>query len=246
MRQKTETLSERVAEKIRQYIIDHEMNAGDRLPNELQMAEYCQVGRGTVRDAIKLLRFEGLVEVVHGSGTYILKPKQKPIAASRWEAPNLLGAFSPEELPDKALEFSEVRLMLEPDIAALAAANATYADCRRLLELEAEVRQKIQLQEPHYEKDIAFHLQIARCAKNEIAYKLMELVVKGIPLFCRVTNDELANQTVKFHHMIAESIERGDVNGARYSMIDHLNCIRRRIIEELERQKTMEKSSNEF
>lgn len=50
MRQKTETLSERVAVKIRQYIIENEMKAGDRLPNELQMAEYCEVGRGTVRD----------------------------------------------------------------------------------------------------------------------------------------------------------------------------------------------------
>ena len=73
MRQKTETLSERVAVKIRQYIIENEMKAGDRLPNELQMAEYCEVGRGTVRDAVKLLRFEGLVEVVQGSGTYLLR-----------------------------------------------------------------------------------------------------------------------------------------------------------------------------
>ena len=79
VRQKTETLSERVAVKIRQYIIENEMKAGDRLPNELQMAEYCEVGRGTVRDAIKLLRFEGLVEVVQGSGTYLLRQKQKPI-----------------------------------------------------------------------------------------------------------------------------------------------------------------------
>ena len=78
MRQKTETLSERVAVKIRQYIIENEMKAGDRLPNELQMAEYCEVGRGTVRDAVKLLRFEGLVEVVQGSGTYLLRQKQKP------------------------------------------------------------------------------------------------------------------------------------------------------------------------
>ena len=83
VRQKTETLSERVAVKIRQYIIENEMKAGDRLPNELQMAEYCEVGRGTVRDAVKLLRFEGLVEVVQGSGTYLLRQKQKPIMY-RW------------------------------------------------------------------------------------------------------------------------------------------------------------------
>ena len=142
--------------KIRQYIIENEMKAGDRLPNELQMAEYCEVGRGTVRDAVKLLRFEGLVEVVQGSGTYLLRQKQKPIEISGGETPNLLGAFLPEELPNKALEFSEVRLMLEPDIAALAATNATYEDCRKLMELEAEVRWQIQMQESHYEKDIEF------------------------------------------------------------------------------------------
>ena len=185
-----------------------------------------------------LLRFEGLVEVVQGSGTYLLRQKQKPIELSEGETSNLLGAFLPEELPAKALEFSEVRLMLEPDIAALAATNATYEDCRKLMELEAEVRWQIQMQESHYEKDMAFHLQIARCSKNEIACRLMEIVVKGIPLFCKVTNDELANQTVKFHHMISESIERGDASGARYSMIDHLNSTRRKIIEEIEQQKT--------
>ena len=80
---------------------------------------------------------------------------------------------------------------------------------------------------------------------NEIACKLMEIVVKGIPLFYKVTNDELANQTVKFHHMISESIERGDASGARYSMIDHLNSTRRKIIEEIEQQKAG-KSSNDF
>ena len=41
------------------------------------MAEYCEVGRGTVRDAVKLLRFEGLVEVVQGSGTLSFEARSK-------------------------------------------------------------------------------------------------------------------------------------------------------------------------
>ena len=58
------------------------------------MAEYCEVGRGTVRDAVKLLRFEGLVEVVQGSGTYLLRQKQKPIEISRGrDAKPFLGAL---------------------------------------------------------------------------------------------------------------------------------------------------------
>ena len=94
-----------------------------------------------------------MVEVVQGSGTYLLRQKQKPIEISGERRQTFLGAFLPEELPNKALEFSEVRLMLEPDIAALAATNATYEDCRKLMELEAEVRWQIQMQESHYEKD---------------------------------------------------------------------------------------------
>lgn len=95
MRQKTETLSERVAVKIRQYIIENELKAGDRLPNELQMAEYCEVGRGTVRDAVKLLRFEGLVIAPGYMDTEMCASMSqerkdectKRIAAGRWGTP---------------------------------------------------------------------------------------------------------------------------------------------------------------
>ena len=57
------TLSERAAEMIRQYIRDREMEEGDKLPNEFRLMEICGVSRSTVREAIKILTFEGLIEV---------------------------------------------------------------------------------------------------------------------------------------------------------------------------------------
>ena len=66
-------LPEQVSEQIANLITDRALHAGDKLPNEFQLAEICEVGRSTIREAVKLLVFSGKVEVIRGSGTYIKK-----------------------------------------------------------------------------------------------------------------------------------------------------------------------------
>ena len=137
--QKEKLLPEQTAEKIRGYIEGNGLKVGDKLPNEFQLAEICGVGRSTVREAIKLLVFSGKVEVIRGSGTYIKKEKASQASPAVNDDPIGLQEISEEILFQTGLEFVDVRLMLEPEVAAMAATNADYADCQKLQQIQKKV-----------------------------------------------------------------------------------------------------------
>lgn len=216
-------LPEQAAEEIRHYIKKNHLTEGQKLPNEFQLAQMCDVGRSTIREAVKLLVFEGMVKVIRGNGTYIAE--QKPVLEA-----DPMGFKEQSDLPKKALEFFDIRLMLEPEIAAMAASNATYEDCRKLMELRKEVEQCIYTNIDYLQADIGFHTQIAKCSQNSVAYNLMEIIVKGIPVFAEVTGNSLTSDTIEHHRAIAEAIAAGDAIGAKCAMIVHLNHNRKKIL----------------
>lgn len=226
----TKPLLEQAADKIRLYVKEHDMQVGDKLPNEFQLAEMCDVGRSTIREAIKLLIFEGVVEVIRGSGTFIAEQKN-----SISEDP--IGLNDDSDLCKRALDFFDVRLILEPEVAALAAANATYADCQRLREAQKAVEDCISAKRDHLKADILFHTQIAECSKNKVVHNLTEIIVKGIPVFIEITRNSFANITVDHHRAIVDAIAAGDAVGARCAMITHLNHNRKKILKVAEENK---------
>lgn len=226
----TKPLSEQAADEIRRYIKDNNMAVGDKLPNEFQLAELCSVGRSTIREAIKLLVFEGMVEVIRGSGTFIAQPKTDIQG-------DPMGFQNDTDLAKRALDFFDVRLMLEPEVAAMAAANATYDDCRKLREIQKEVEDCIYGKRDHLQADIRFHTQIAECSKNKVVHNLMEIIVKGIPVFVEITRNSFANITIEHHCAIADAIVAGDGVGARCAMITHLNHNRKKILKAAEETK---------
>ena len=238
--QKEKLLPEQTAEKIREYIESNGMKTGDKLPNEFQLAEICGVGRSTIREAIKLLVFSGKVEAVRGSGTYIKKEKAPQGVTMANDDPLGFLENSEENLFQTCLEFVDVRLMLEPEVAAMAATNADYADCQKLQMLQREVGQLVDQGKDHIAADIEYHKQLAACTHNQILCNLMEIVVKGIPLFVKITKNDFAKSTVEQHRAITEAISAGDAQGARYGMITHLNSNRKRILKALTEQKTTE------
>lgn len=230
-------LPEQAAEHILQFIKEKELHVGDKLPNEFQLAEICEVGRSTIREAIKLLIFEGRVEVLRGSGTFITEPKPSADLALMEDDPIGLYEDEPENLAKRALEFFDVRLMLEPEVAALAAANATYSDCQQLLDIQREVEQCVESDQDHLQADIRFHTHIADCTHSKVIRNLTEIVVKGIPVFVEITRNSLKTYTLEQHRMITEAIVAGDAVGARCAMITHLNNNRKHILNVMAEQK---------
>ena len=233
MGQKEKLLPEQTAEQICAYITEKDLKPGDRLPNEFQLADICGVGRSTIREAVKLLIFSGKVEVIQGSGTYIREEKRPEEAETIKDDPIGLQEGSKDNLFQTGLEFVDVRLMLEPEVAAMAAVNADYADCQKLKETQKKVEDLVQKGQDHIEADMEYHRQLAACTHNQILCNLMEIVVKGIPLFVKLTNNDYARFTVDDHKAITEAVACQDAQGARYAMITHLNSNRKLILKAL-------------
>ena len=132
---KSKLLAEQVEDQIYHYILDTPIEPGSKLPNEFALGEKFRVGRSTIREAVKLLSSKGIVEVRQGSGTYVVttvKGLSDPLNLRSVQDKNAL-----------AFDLVNVRLLLEPCIAEIAAQNATPEDIERLKRLCERVETKI-------------------------------------------------------------------------------------------------------
>lgn len=211
---KKKLLAEQVEEQLHQYILDTPLVCGDRLPNEYQLCEKFGVGRSTIREAVKRLSSKGIVEVRHGSGTYVLTPN---LAGG-----DPMGLRAVQDKTALALDLVDVRLLLEPGIAEMAARNATEEEISRLRGLCQQVEDRISRGEPYIEQDIAFHTCVAEASKNLVVGHLIPMIDTAVMMFVNVTHQKLLRETVETHRMIVDSIAMHDGLGARNAMTMHL------------------------
>src|SRR5947209_14728344 len=119
---------EQIAEQIEKLILSGELRNGDRLPTEREMAEQFQASRTAVREAMKALAQKGLVDMRPGRGTIVIDGTSKAVRRS-------LGLMLRVGQTDGSQNLLvEVREILEPEIAALAAARATEEDIAAMCE----------------------------------------------------------------------------------------------------------------
>lgn len=222
-------LAEQVEEELMNYILQEPVAVGQKLPNEFDLAEKFGVGRSTIREAVKALASKGIVEVRRGAGTYVVSTstvENDPLGLSR--------------LDDKyqlALELFDVRLMLEPEIAAIAAERA---DEKELLELEQlcnEVEQLYRSGVDHIPKDIEFHTCIAKCSKNRVVEMLVPIINSAVTTFANLTHRMLMQETIETHRAIVDAIAAHDSVGARCAMVMHLTYNRQRLIRQRREQR---------
>ena len=221
---KNKLLAEQVEDQIYHYILDEALEPGAKLPNEFALGEKFRVGRSTIREAVKLLSSKGIVEVRQGSGTYVVttvKGLSDPLNLRSVQDKNAL-----------ALDLVNVRLLLEPGIAEMAANQATAEDIVRLNNLCDRVENKIRSGEHYIEDDIAFHTCIAECSKNMVVEQLIPIIDTAVMMFVNVTHKQLTEETITTHRMIAEAITAHDPIGARSAMTMHLT-INRALIKKL-------------
>lgn len=131
-----------------------------------------------------------------------------------------------------ALDLVDLRLMLEPGIAELAAQNATPEDIVKLKRLCETVEQKIKNDERYLEDDIAFHTCIAECSKNKVVEQIVPIIDTAVMLNVNVTHKMLKQETVETHWAVCEAIAEGDAIGARSAMTMHLT-LNRNLIKKL-------------
>ncbi|MCI5699056.1 MAG: FadR family transcriptional regulator [Lachnospiraceae bacterium] len=215
-------LGSQVEEELMNYILEEPIEIGQKIPNEFELAEMFGVGRSTIREAVKSLVSKGVLEVRRGSGTFVISTnslENDPLGLSK--------------LHDKyklALELFEVRLMLEPEIAAMAAEYATEEDRQQLEQLCNDVERVYRNGKNHISKDIEFHTCIARCSKNRVVENLIPIINTAVMTFANLTHRTLMQETLDTHRAITDAILNRDSIGARCAMVMHLTYNRQALV----------------
>ena len=215
---KNQALAERIEDHLFQYILDEGMKIGTKLPNEYELADRFGASRGTIREAVRLLAARGVLRVKHGSGTYVAS--LMPLQA------NPLGLDAIEDRIQLALDLTDVRLMLEPNIAELAARNRTEEEAAQLTEYCDAVRKKIEAGEDYLIEDMRFHWYLAKCSHNMVVEPLMPIIDAAVISIANITRKELLNATVDTHLEILNGVRDRDPQAARAAMSLHLEMNR--------------------
>lgn len=211
-----ERLSETVAADLLARITRGEYRAGDQLPSEqLLMAEY-SVGRNTVREAMQSLRTLGLVDIRPRLGARVLGQA----------APNTLANSAVSMLigDQTVSELYEVRLILEPAAAALAAKHRTEDDLLAMRRARTHYRVAYEMGTPVWEADIEFHQAIAEASGNAVLAKVLAPVSDLLHNARQATGTLPAAVEIALgqHDEIADAIEAQAVTRARRAMIRHI------------------------
>jgi GntR family transcriptional regulator, transcriptional repressor for pyruvate dehydrogenase complex len=214
-------LYEQIVQQIEESILKDTLKPGDQLPAERELAQQFGVSRTAVREAVQALREKGLVEAYPGRGTFVTDGTSHAI---RQSVDRIIKIGPPEGFAYLA----EVRGILEPEIAALA---ATRVDEQFLVAMrEAIVVMDEARGDPdsYIEADLDFHLALAEAAANPLILSLIDSVVGLLrEQRMRIFHVQGGPERGQYHHKrILEAIEHHDPLGAREAMKAHLRQVR--------------------
>lgn len=211
---KESSLSERTAEQISRLIVERRLTCEDKLPSEFELAEMLGVGRGSIREGVKLLVARNVLEIRRGKGTYI--------APNPGEVPDPLGFIYYPNQFQLALDLAEIRLQMEPWVARMAAERAQKGDLKKLRETCSAVEQDILAEREHSKSDVAFHVAIAECTHNLVVPKLIPIITHAITLFVSLTESRLRMETLVDHRELLDAICSRDGERAADTMTRHI------------------------
>lgn len=203
-----------IADKIIDLIESKELLPGDRLPSEQELMKELNVGRGTIREAIKSLVSRNIVEIRRGVGTFV--------AENTGVVEDPLG-FSFINNKNKLVKDSmDVRLLLEPSIAKWAARNATDSEILEIIELSNKIEIAILNGEDYSDLDVEFHTKIAISSRNLVVENLIPILNTNIRSLIDVTHAVLKEYTILSHKKIANAIKERNEEMAEQSMKEHI------------------------
>ncbi len=188
---------------------------GERLPSERDLTEALGVSRAAIREGLRGLEVLGLVTIRHGSGVYV---QDGGGGTSR------RGLGSSPTHASESRDLIEIRLMVEPEIAALAAKRATAHDLRRLQRDVEELRVEIgRIRRPP--TDLGFHVNLCQATHNPTLLTILKWVIQ----FYARSGQLPEARDVKDHGEVFGAVRRRDAAAARRAMRAHLEWVRRRL-----------------
>ncbi|WP_406872047.1 FadR/GntR family transcriptional regulator [Aminobacter sp. P9b] len=192
-------LTDSAGESLRSEIVGGRWNVGERIPNEAALAELLTVSRGTVREAVRALVSQGLLETRQGSGTYVRSTVDPSAALRRMKRAGLRDQW-------------EARAALDVEAARLAALRHTPADVvkmRRLLQARGTAADGGH--EAFIRRDIAFHKSVVEASGNKAMIELYDFFTGAIAETIQATlGGDLPEPDGPAHEAIVDAVASGD------------------------------------
>ncbi|MGN8646328.1 FadR/GntR family transcriptional regulator [Gracilibacillus sp. HCP3S3_G5_1] len=198
-------LVDQVLKNLQSIIQSGKYSIGQKLPTETELMQMFDVGRSTVREAVKILVHASVLEVRQGDGTYVIA---LPIET-----------FQSKVKGAKKQDIIEVRNMLEIKLAGLAAIHRTEGELHKIkecLDLRCEFLKKGQYSS-YVNADIDFHLAICYASHNELMINMYQTLVGEIhQMLSSLILDASYNDNTSFHNNIYIAIQNQNVEDAKF------------------------------
>jgi GntR family transcriptional repressor for pyruvate dehydrogenase complex len=217
---KASRLYEQIVQQVEESILKGQLKPGDQLPAERDLAQRFGVSRTAVREAVKTLREKGLVEAYSGRGTFVTNGTSQTIRQSL----DLMVRINPQE---GAANLAELRLVLEPEIAGLAAQRIEEQLISTMREAVAAMERNLHDPDAYVEADLDFHLALAEAAGNPLILSLLDSIVGLLrEQRSRIFNVDGGPERGQYHHKrILAAIEKRNPEEAREAMREHLKQV---------------------
>jgi GntR family transcriptional regulator, transcriptional repressor for pyruvate dehydrogenase complex len=217
---KTSRLYEQIVEQVEESILSGQLKPGDQLPAERDLAQSFGVSRTAVREAVKTLTEKGLVEAFSGRGTFVTNGTSQAIRQSL----DLMIRINQQE---GSAHLAELRLVLEPEIAGLAASRIDGQLLGTMTETVAIMERNLHDREAYIEADLDFHLALAEAAGNPLILSLLDSIVGLLrEQRSRIFDVDGGPERGQYHHKrILAAVEQRDPKAARGAMREHLQQV---------------------
>ena len=211
-----QNLSHQTAQRLyNMIVVEKQFSAGDKLPNELELAQQLNVSRATLREAIHTLTTQRILEVRRGRGTYV---------SPRVNQMEDFGFSALDQVRGQLRDLFELRSIFEPHAARLACLRGSDEEMADIMTKGAEVEACIHARKDRTQADREFHAAIVRAAHNEFMMRLLPTINQAVETAIGTGEKEdiLAQITLRDHALLMEFFSRRDGEGARHAMAIHM------------------------
>lgn len=209
---KSAMLADSTAKEILRMIEEEErFTIGDKLPNENDFAAELGVSRSTLREAVKILTTNGILEIRRGKGTFVTSN-------------SIIDSNDLSDITSGLDDLFEMRLMFEPDCAYYAALRATDEEIETICKYGEAVEKKILSGEDRTFEEQKFHESIANATHNAFVKQFMPIIFNAIKkgVVVLIKDRDVSKDNMNDDRLIMDFIKKRNPDGARTAMRLHI------------------------
>ena len=196
-------------------VVEKELTAGEKLPNEVELSQQLGVSRATLREAIRALTTQGVLEVRRGRGTFV---------SQQVDRVEDFGFSTLEQVRGQLRDLFELRSIFEPQAARLACRRGSDEELADILAKGEAVDRCIRQGRDRTQADRDFHAAIVRAAHNEFMMRLLPIIDRAVSTAVEAgePKEQLAQDTQRDHALLLEFFRKRDETGCEHAMAIHM------------------------